>query len=58
MAEEFLDVAEVGALIEQVRRERMPQAVRRDVVDVGTKLYVFVDQPANTASRQPRSLII
>lgn len=47
VAEEFLDVAKVGSLIEQVRRERVPQAVGRDVVDVGTELDVFVDHAAD-----------
>ena len=58
VAEEFLDVAEVGALIEQVRGECVAQAVRRDVVDVGALLDVFVDHPADAAGGDPRALVI
>lgn len=39
-------------------RKRMPQAVRRNAVDVGTQFYVFIDHPADAAGGYPRSLII
>ena len=51
MAEEFLDVAEVGSLIEQVRRERVPQAVWRNIVNIGAQLDVFIDEAADRAGR-------
>ena len=58
VAEQFLDVAEVGTVIEQVRRECMPQAVRRDVVDSTHMLDVFVDHTADGAGRDPCALIV
>ena len=45
VTEEFLNVAEVCAAVEQMRSERVPQAMRRNVVDVGALGYVFVDHP-------------
>ena len=47
VAEEFLDVAEVGALVEEMRCKRMPQRMWRDVVDVGALFDVFVDHAAD-----------
>ena len=58
MAEEFLDVAEVGTGIEQVRRESVTQAVRRDGVDVGALLDVLVDHAADRAGRDTRALVV
>ena len=58
VAEEFLDVAEVGSLIEQVCRERVPQAVGRNVVNIDALLDVFVDEAADRARCDPRALII
>lgn len=49
VAEEFLDVAEVGTASQQVRSERMSKRVRRDVVNVGASSNVFVDHAANGA---------
>lgn len=49
VAEEFLNVAKVGARVEQMRREGVPQAVRRDVMNVCALLDVFVDHPADAA---------
>ncbi len=34
MAQQFLDVAQVGAAVEQVRGKAVPQAMRRNVVDI------------------------
>ena len=48
MAKKLLDVAQIGALVEQVRGEGMPQAVRRNVVNVGAL-------PEMTVGSGPRS---
>ena len=48
VAEEFLDVTEVSTAIQKMCRERVPQAVRRDIVDIGTLNDVFIDHPADT----------
>ena len=58
MAEEFLNVPEIGALIEQVRRKRMPQRVWRDVVNIGALFDVLINHPAYAPSRDPRTLIV
>ena len=58
VAEEFLNVAQVGAAVQQMRRERMPERVRRDVVNIGTLLYVFIDHSTDRTRRYPRALVI
>jgi hypothetical protein len=47
MAQEFLDVAQVGAAVEQVRSERMSQRVRTNIVNAGAESNVFLDQTAD-----------
>lgn len=51
MPEQLLDIAEVSPLIEQVRGKGVPQAVRRNVVNIGTQPDVFVDHPSDAAGR-------
>ena len=46
VAEEFLDHAQVGAMLEQVGREAVPEGVRGDVAnDAGTTNTPFHSQP-------------
>jgi hypothetical protein len=49
VAEKFLDVAKIGAGVEQVDCERVTQSVRRDIVNVSTKCDVFIDHTADAA---------
>ena len=58
MAEEFLNVAEVGALVEQVRSEGMTQAVRRDIVNICALFDVFIDHATDAACSDTGALII
>jgi hypothetical protein len=58
VAEKFLDIAKVGAGVEHMRREGVPQRVWRDLVNVSALLDVFVDHPPNASSRDPRALIV
>ena len=51
MAEEFLNVSKIGALVQEVGGESVAQAVRADVVDVGALADVFVDHAADAAGR-------
>ena len=56
VAEELLDVPDVGAALQQVRRAGMPQIVRRERVrDVGT-LGVQVHQALDGLHAQPRAV--
>ena len=55
VTQKLLYITEICSAIEQVRGERMPQAVRRNVVDVGTLSDVFVDHPANRTRGDPPS---
>ena len=58
VAEEFLDVAEIGPLIEEVRGESVPQRMGRDVVDVGALFDVFVDHSSDRTRGDTRSLVV
>lgn len=51
VAEQLLDITKVSPLIEQVRGKGVPQAVRRNVVNIGTQPDVFVDHPSDAAGR-------
>src|SRR5260370_33983767 len=41
VAEQFLDVAQVGATVQKMRRKRMTQGVRADVVNAGAESNIF-----------------
>jgi len=58
VAKQLLDIAQIGTGIEEVRRKRMAQRVRRDVMDRRALFDVLVDHPSDAASRDPSSLII
>ena len=58
MAQQLLNVAQVGAAVEQVRSKRMPQRVRTDVVHAGADANVLLNHPAHRASRDSRSLVV
>jgi len=47
VAQQFLNVPQVSATVEQVRGERMTQGMRTDVVDARAKAYVLFDQPSD-----------
>jgi hypothetical protein len=58
VAEEFLNVAEVGAAVEEVRGEAVAQGVGADVVDAGADFDVLVDHAADRARGDARALIV
>ena len=58
MAEEFLNVAEVGAPVEEVGGEGVAETVGRDVVDVSAELDVLIYHAADGAGRDAGALII
>src|SRR5688572_16532937 len=58
MSQQLLDVAQVGAAVEQVCRERMAQRVRADVVHPRTDANVLINHPAHGAGRDARPLIV
>lgn len=47
VAEQFLDVAQVGAAVEQVRSKRMAERMWTDVVNAGAEANVFFDHTAD-----------
>src|SRR5919107_180118 len=58
VAEEFLDVAEVGAAVEEVRGEGVAQGVRADVVDARADFDVLVHHAADRARGDARALVV
>ncbi len=58
VAEQFLDVTQVGAAVEQMRRKGMSQSVRADVVHARTDGNVFLNHPANRTRGYARALIV
>src|SRR5262245_53135667 len=54
VAEQFLHAANVGTMIQQMRREAMPQAVRAGARVQARLRKVLRQQPADAAGRQPR----
>ena len=58
VAEQFLDVAEVCALIKQVCCKGVPQRMRRYVMNIGALFDVFVDEASDGTGGDPRALIV
>src|SRR6185369_9324191 len=58
VAQQLLDVAQVCAAVEQVRRKRMSESVWTDVVHPRADAYVLLHHPADRASSNSRSLVI
>src|SRR5688572_24432485 len=58
MAEKFLYVSKVGAMVQQVRGKRMPERMGRDIVDIGTLFDVFIDHPADASCCDAGALVI
>ncbi len=54
VAEQLLNRAQIGAALEQVRRERVPQRVRADAEARAARRHVPPHQPVDAARRQPR----
>src|SRR5579871_6380127 len=58
MSQEFLDAADVGAAVEQMRGKAVPQTMRAGVrIDAGQS-QVFCEQPAHTAAGQPGAVFV
>src|SRR5660397_130685 len=62
VTQDFLDAAQVGPALQQVRRRRVTQGVRRDVVDPGERgdlvrdrAYLALVDPTAATSQQQRS---
>ena len=53
MAEQLLNRAQVGAALQQVRRERVPQRVRTDAEPRAARRHVAPHQPIDAADGQP-----
>src|SRR5215213_4593825 len=58
MTQQFLDVAQVCAAVEQVRGKGMTQRVGTDVVHAGADANVFLNHAAHRASRDSGALIV
>jgi hypothetical protein len=58
VTEQLLNVAQIGATVEQVCGKRMAQRVRADVVSSGTDAYVLVYHAAEGTSSFSCSLIV
>ena len=56
--QQFLNVAQICAAVEQVRRERMPQRVGADVVNARAQPDIFFYQASDRTRRHARTLII
>src|SRR5262249_57385633 len=58
MAEQLLHAADVGAAVEQVRGEAVPQAVRaRARVEAGQR-QIFLQEPADATHGQPGAVLV
>src|SRR5687768_9625799 len=55
VAEQLLDGAQVGAALQEMRRERMTQRMRADAALSGELRHVFAQQTIDTAPREPRA---
>lgn len=55
VAEELLDIAEVGSAREQVCSEGMAKRVGRNIMDIGTLGDVFIDHAADAAGGEAAS---
>ena len=58
MTEQFLDVAQVGAAVEQVRRKRMTQCVRANVIPSCADAYVLFNHAAHGTGSYSCSLVV
>ena len=58
VAEQFLNRAQVGAALQQVRRERMPQRVRADAGPRAARRHVAPHQPVDAPHGQPPAAIV
>ena len=58
VAEQFLDAAHVGAALQQVRRKRVAQRVRRDAEPRAAERDVLAHQPVHAARREPLSAVV
>ena len=53
VAQQFLHAADVGAAVEQMRGEAVPQRVRRGAVVEAGQFQILFQHPADAAGRQP-----
>ena len=58
VAQQLLYVGQVCATVEQVRRKRMSQRMRADIVHPRANPDVLLHHPADRSRRDPRPLII
>src|SRR6185436_8818721 len=56
--EQRLNVALIGAAVEQMRGKRMSESVWADIVHAGAKPYVFFNEAANRPRGHPSSLVV